>query len=166
MADKYIATAEDLTSLANSIRSKTETSESLVFPAGFISAISGMQTGLEYESGTWTPSEPTNRADISFANDHLTPPSLFVIESPKINVVSGVFYYVSYLNLEFFGYTNQQFYCRAIGSTTGTSVTANYLSTNILDNFCTNEKITYYFTTSTYFNPIEYKWLAIWLPTT
>lgn len=44
MAD-YIATTEELTAVADAIRAKGGTSEQLVFPEGFVSAIGDIQTG-------------------------------------------------------------------------------------------------------------------------
>ena len=49
---KYYVDGSDLTSVANEIRSKGETTEPLVFPAGFISAIediSGEDSGIRFE---------------------------------------------------------------------------------------------------------------------
>lgn len=65
MSDKYIATAEDLTSLANSIRVKAEVTGSLVFPTGFISAISGItKADVICKSGTYQPSEDASTMTI------------------------------------------------------------------------------------------------------
>ena len=44
MAD-YLTTDTELTSIANAIRTKGETSASLIYPSGFISAIEAIQTG-------------------------------------------------------------------------------------------------------------------------
>lgn len=46
MAD-YIATTEELTAVADAIRAKGGTSEQMVFPEGFVSAIDNIQTGGE-----------------------------------------------------------------------------------------------------------------------
>ena len=43
MADTYIVTSSDLTSVANAIRTKTGDSAQLTFPAGFATAINGIQ---------------------------------------------------------------------------------------------------------------------------
>lgn len=43
MADTYIVTSSDLTSVADAIRTKTNTTEQLSFPAGFTTAINGIQ---------------------------------------------------------------------------------------------------------------------------
>lgn len=47
MENAYIARAADLTAVADAIRAKGETSESLIFPAGFVSAIEGIRGGAE-----------------------------------------------------------------------------------------------------------------------
>lgn len=44
MAD-YIATTEELTAVADAIRAKGGTSEQLMFPDGFVSAIGSLETG-------------------------------------------------------------------------------------------------------------------------
>ena len=43
MADTYIVTSSDLTSVANAIRTKTGDSAQLIFPAGFATAIGNIQ---------------------------------------------------------------------------------------------------------------------------
>lgn len=35
--------------------------------------------GLELETGTWTPTNNTSRGEISFTNEHSTPPAAFII---------------------------------------------------------------------------------------
>lgn len=45
MANEYLINRSDLVSVADAIRSKGETTEQLVFPNGFVSAIYGIETG-------------------------------------------------------------------------------------------------------------------------
>lgn len=58
-ATEYLTTSTDLTKVADAIRAKGGTSEPLVYPDGFVTAISNIQTG-------GTPSEPPAEADINF----------------------------------------------------------------------------------------------------
>ena len=45
MANEYSVNQSDLVSVANAIRTKGGTSETLVFPDGFVSAVQAIQTG-------------------------------------------------------------------------------------------------------------------------
>lgn len=62
MANEYAVNKADLTSVANAIRTKGETSAQLAFPSGFVSAIEGIKTGTELNfevvGGTTQPSNP------------------------------------------------------------------------------------------------------------
>ena len=63
-----IASVEDIQSIANAIRSKAEISDSLEFPAGFVSAISGIDVGYvsgdinKTVTGNITPSQGSSTA--------------------------------------------------------------------------------------------------------
>lgn len=56
---EYLTTSTDLTKVADAIRAKGGTSEPLIYPDGFVTAISNIQTG-------GTPSEPPIESDINF----------------------------------------------------------------------------------------------------
>lgn len=61
MPDKYVIEKTDLTSVANAIREKNKTSDDLMFPDGFISAIQaggGADLNFEVVGGTTKPSNP------------------------------------------------------------------------------------------------------------
>lgn len=62
MENKYLVNSDDLTSVANAIRAKGETSAQLAFPSGFVSAIEGIKTGTELNfevvGGKTPPSNP------------------------------------------------------------------------------------------------------------
>ena len=64
MADVYKVTRSDLVSVADAIRSKGETTEQLVFPSGFVTAINDISTGVSLNfsvvGGTSQPSNPSN----------------------------------------------------------------------------------------------------------
>lgn len=51
---KYIVESTDLTAIANEIRTKGDTSAQLSFPSGFVDAISQMDSGAKYVSGSFT----------------------------------------------------------------------------------------------------------------
>ena len=57
MANEYTVNAADLTAVADAIRAKTGTSESLSFPDGFAAAIAGISTGTQVASGSVDASE-------------------------------------------------------------------------------------------------------------
>lgn len=80
-ADKLVDSAQldaDLTTIANAIRTKGGTSAKLSFPADFVSAIEAISGGggLEYETGTYTPSSDIARPTIQWANTHSEAPIL------------------------------------------------------------------------------------------
>lgn len=62
MANEYFVNIDDLTAVANAIRTKGETTGHLVFPGGFVSAIGDISTGVELNftvvGGTSQPSSP------------------------------------------------------------------------------------------------------------
>lgn len=58
-ATEYLTNSTDLTKVANAIRAKGGTSEQLIYPDGFVTAIENIPTG-------GTPSEPPIEADINF----------------------------------------------------------------------------------------------------
>ena len=58
-ATEYLTTSTDLAKVADAIRAKGGTSEQLIYPDGFVTAISNIQTG-------GTPSEPPMESDINF----------------------------------------------------------------------------------------------------
>lgn len=53
----YVASEEELTSIASAIREKTGSAENLEFPDGFVSAISGIEIFEERENTRITPSQ-------------------------------------------------------------------------------------------------------------
>ena len=56
---EYLTNSTDLTKVANAIRAKGGTTEQLIYPDGFVTAISNIPTG-------GTPSEPPAESDINF----------------------------------------------------------------------------------------------------
>lgn len=87
MAD-YLVTDTELTSVADAIRTKGGTSASLSFPTGFVSAISAISGGLEYEEGTWTPTSDASSVTFPFTNSHSTAPALGIVVDATGTVVT------------------------------------------------------------------------------
>lgn len=104
MADKYIATAEDLTALANSIRVKAEVTGSLVFPTGFISAISELiKSDVVCKSGIYQPTEDSRNITIPTGITDGTP-LIYVLCAPEVTGGPSATYAVALINhLEIFG---------------------------------------------------------------
>ena len=82
----YLVTDTELTSIADAIRTKGGTSADLSFPTGFVSAIEAISGGgLEYEEGTWTPTEDiksnatASLPELSFTDTHTSPPAIAII---------------------------------------------------------------------------------------
>ena len=69
MANEYSVNQSDLVSVANAIRTKGGTSEALVFPAGFVSAVQAIQAGggggVKIASGTIVLSEPSSNVEFT-----------------------------------------------------------------------------------------------------
>lgn len=65
MANEYFVNSADLTSVADAIRAKGETTDLLVFPAGFVTAVEAITSGggglnFEVVGGTTQPPEPVD----------------------------------------------------------------------------------------------------------
>jgi len=132
-------------------------------------------SGLEYEEGTWTPSEDTNYTTITFTNSHTDAPILAMISDVSSGLVPASSFYACGI-FNWYQYTGvapnsmYAFYARrytnSSGTATGTSGNIN-VESNIAD-YVTNEvyhpvlsNTTGYFRTSR-----TYKWIAVWAPTT
>lgn len=59
MANEYSVNQSDLVSVANAIRTKGGTSEALVFPAGFVSAVQAIQAGGGAVQADWSQNDET-----------------------------------------------------------------------------------------------------------
>lgn len=147
--------------------------------------------GLEYETGTWTPSEDTDDAWISFANTHTTAPTIYHLYDTTglYDATTYTNYRVSYVNLEqlfgatlrpsssqtHYGYADYQYRSTSTSSlSTGTTNITRSISE-------TDDTATTYprywaketgiratsSNTSRYWRAGKtYKWIAIWAPTT
>lgn len=139
--------------------------------------------GLEYEEGTWIPSEDIARPTISFTNSHTNPPMFYMFydatetatgteSNTNFGVVFGSWYnafgdWIHRLNDD-----KQYGAVRYIYSTTGNSVTLSILDST------SNAASTIYWATNSAITPSTgsqsrywragrtYKWIAVWAPTT
>ena len=177
---KYIVDGSDLTSVANTIRTKGGTSGSLSFPNGWSSAINAISGGgLEYEEGTWTPSEDIADTTISFSNSHTTPPimvmitetssqSIGVADSNALLAICNPYTYLGYpiVNGTASRYGLGEYYYTSSTGLTATVTTMSseftmgtYLSTTYFRAYTGG--------TSRYWRAGRtYKWIAVWAPTT
>lgn len=195
MAEKYIALAEDLTSVANAIRQKTGESGNLTFPTAFVSAISGISVGLEYESGTWSPYSDTASESIRLTNTHEEAPCFFIIMARGItsslpsNTVFGTIF-IDYYKLWGRGVQLMQqgdayelsYGKHSLYSTSGSPVMVTTSFTELVTSptesvqtpqpsdaryYCSNTAINAIGTNTILFRSNkQYDWVAVWKPTT
>lgn len=156
---------------------------------------SGGGGGLEYETGTWTPTEDVTTANISFSNTHATPPAIVCMSDTSTTGntwVAQTLYYWSFINSDdLFGEPFGEFPITSVSTngygtvqytrrTTGTSMSSqvNRLvtsSSDINDDSLTKSRFNatatgfkaYGNNTSTKWRTDGiYKWIAIWAPPT
>ena len=190
---KYIVDGSDLTSVANTIRTKGGTSGSLSFPNGWNSAINAISGGggLEYEEGTFTPTQDVANPTIYFANNHTAPPMniVFYDATGTADFTTDTEWVFTWNDLSQVGGTpisissNSEAYARV-------SVTIRGSSTSSLSGWLYNILTPYsdtsessdsnyrYWVTTSMFRPFAnqttrycragrtYKWIAVWAPTT
>lgn len=147
--------------------------------------------GLEYETGTWTPSENISVPTISFTNTHTDSPMLVLMsdasDAPTMETYTNyVFTYVDWYRLTGTGFpyssTTDLRYglVRSEVRNNNTTSTTNSASIFKYSSDQTGATIDYpqYFVTNEYFKPNSnntsrywrtgrtYKWIAVWAPTT
>ncbi len=169
----YLVTDTELTAIANAIRTKGGTSASLSFPAEFVSAINAIETGgsgLEYEEGTFTPTEAVNTIYIPYANTHTTTPVMvFVIDATETKQNS----YNSFLSVfkfSFVGVFGSKFYSTvnytesAFWTYTGAYSTVAQQAQDSSAQFGSNTQLYLNNTTTSIYYRVgrTYKWIAIW----
>ena len=98
--DKVIDSAEldaNLTAVANAIRTKGGTTEPLVFPDGFVSAVEGIQAGggNSLLSGSFTPVELVNSITLEFER----PISNIIIAKPNPTLGLGFNYAICHVHI-------------------------------------------------------------------
>jgi len=144
--------------------------------------------GLEYEEGTWTPTEDIARPTISFANIHTARPVSIIfadINNAPLEGYNHAWIFSSFIDSVGAGVKvnvsgNTHYYARVTGwylSTGATSASvANYNITNTTDSSGTGG-MGYWATTAGFIpgsgstsrywkSGRTYKWIAVWAPTT
>lgn len=139
--------------------------------------------GLEYEEGTFTPSEDVAKPTINFTNSHTNPPMFYMFydatateaeteSNTNFGVVFGSWYNAFGDWIHRLNDGKQYGAVRYIYSTTGNSVTLSILDST------SNAASTIYWATNSAITPRTgsesrywragrtYKWVAVWAPTT
>lgn len=118
--DKYIATAEDLTSVADAIRSKSGLTGSLAFPDGFVSGISGIaKASYIHRTGRYIP--PANLSVLTIPIGGVNrQPVLYVVVADNTSEPSGVISSVTFVN--YYGIFNKTF-----AGSNGSTVYGDYI---------------------------------------
>lgn len=174
MAD-YLTTDTELTSIADAIRTKGGTSASLAYPAGFISAINAIKSGLEYEEGTYTATatKSSGYLEIRWANSHSKKPCFTLIADTTASasvanclVFSIEFDAVMLLGDKYYSGTSQKA-GKAITDTRNSSNNSTSTSTVESGTSPTVTSTSSYFRLSTnsqrqIISGRTYKWIAIW----
>ena len=179
---KYIVDGSDLTSVANTIRTKGGTSGSLSFPNGWNSAINAISGGggLEYEEGTFTPTSDINNYSISFSNSHANRPYHIIVTdvtgTPQ-SVSGGLLVWMCSTWYDAFGQAVEAgnetaFYGRIQYAVGGTSYGMSGQNFTLIDGTSTSAISRYVSNTGFQLYTITckanrtYKWIAVWAPTT
>ena len=177
---KYIVEGSDLTSVANTIRTKGGTSGSLSFPNGWNSAINAISGGggLEYEEGTWTPSVDTTNPVFNFQNQHSEPPMYVSIYTEGTTSVDMTWLMVTcyrfpliqtYVHSSVNIYGGHIMSRRTSRGSYGT-VYMNLQQEDAFEDYATAEAFTpqggYDSTYGYWRTGLTYKWIAVWAPTT
>lgn len=146
--------------------------------------------GLEYETGTWTPSEDINITSILFANTHTVAPTFFMISDvdPSYSNTTNSVYNVMYYNFHQlfgvpydinnagslnYGYVYRRYRNSSTGLTGGV-IPLTYPYTDQSESlnrypryWVTETGITAKTANSEYYRANRtYKWIAVWAPTT
>lgn len=149
---------------------------------------SGGGGGLEYETGTWTPSEDTSRGTVSFTNTHTLPPLMIIMSdttesSCDANSILGFSYIdhyrqaghgLTYGGTTRYGYIGYMYSLSSNGASSGTQIFAyssdsGSASSGTYANYYADSGAFYPGSnnTSRFFRAGRtYKWIAVWAPTT
>lgn len=146
--------------------------------------------GLEYEAGTWTPSEDVSRGEILFNNTHTVPPMYAVVSNATNTDMSDNTFNVACAYIDFYritgsatdaGATTKRYGLAAYtykSSATNTSQAVNAITSTSDDTDASSTYKARYWATPTAFYPYcnngtkywkanrTYKWIAVWAPTT
>lgn len=146
--------------------------------------------GLEYEEGTWTPSEDIARGQINFTETHSEPPMYVAVSDSTGTAISTTATNVCCAFVDFYRLTGSSTDMGAStpryglatytyrGSSTNTSQDVNAITTTSDSSSASSVYDSRYWATPTSFYPYSnsnsrywkagrtYKWIAIWAPTT
>lgn len=146
--------------------------------------------GLEYETGTWTPSENTINPTINFNDTHTNPPIsiIFYDATGTIDSTTGVNYAFSWSDYSQTGNIGMAIsdtkteYARAFYTAKTSSTSVTCWTYNILypysNTTASSDSYYRYWVTESWFKPSAnnstrywisgrtYKWIAVWAPTT
>lgn len=169
--------------IADAIRAKTGNSGTIVAD-NFPTAISNIPSGLEYETGTYTPTSDVlaNSVTISFTNTHSSAPMYIMLVDDATNQLaqdtgnSLVYFYYNNCDYALNAYyyssnsTSTQAYGTWFYGYRGTATSGNITtSTNHLAGmpvFITSSSFSVPVNTKYYRSGRHYKWMAIWEPAT
>lgn len=150
---------------------------------------SGGGGGLEYEEGTWTPSEDIARGQINFTETHSEPPMYVAVSDSTGTAISTTLTNVCCAFVDFYRLTGGSTDMGAStpryglatytyrGSSTNTSQDVNAITTTSDSSSASSVYNSRYWATPTSFYPYSnsnsrywkagrtYKWIAIWAPT-
>lgn len=176
-------------SLKTSIENKGVSVPSTTKLDGFAALVDqisgGGGSGLEYETGTWTPGSDISRGTITFSNTHTNPPAYYAISdlTGNLNVTQDSNLFNSYCDVYRLwgaGFPGSTTYLYALVTKTyrGSSSPTNSVSsctTNSDDTASGSVTDSRYWATPTAFHPYTskstrywragrtYKWIAIWV---
>lgn len=151
--------------------------------------VTGGNSGLEYESGTYTPTSDIARPTISFSKTHTSTPIIIAMSDTSSystitssSNTSFVFFDMYRLNGSGYPYsTSAQRYALAIygyRSSNSSTISSVQISYNSDNTSTSNTSYSRYWVTASDFKPYSnstsrywranrtYKWIAIWKPTT
>ena len=152
--------------------------------------VSGGGGGLEYETGTWTPTSNTYAHAISLAKTHSTAPWFYIIwdatdsYSDTTNTIYGACYWNYHQLTGVYNYVSSTSYrygyvTNAYRGSSATAISSNSININYpyTDQGASNTQYSRYWATETsikaasnsnsrYFRSGRtYKWIAVWTPT-
>ena len=140
--------------------------------------------GLEYESGTWTPTEDIARGTITFTNAHTEPPLFIMLTDDDVNTPSAnsniAFSYVDHYRQVGHGIGSRYGYIGYMYAPSGGGISSSTQIFSTSSDSGLDSLGTYanYYAKSTAFYPSSnsttrlwranhnYKWIAVWKPTT
>lgn len=156
------------------------------YASAIVNVSGGGGSGLEYETGTWTPSSDITRGTITFSNTHTNPPAFYAISDATgdLNATQNSALFNGYCDvyrlwgLGFPGSSTTYRYAvvtQTYKTSSGTSNGVTSCSTNSDNTGSGSVSYSRYWATPTEFHPYmnstsrywragrTYKWIAIWV---